>query len=170
MVESDFWEKFPEICRKSPFLQILFGLFPYIALFFHLKTLLITMLAIKHGSFVNKTYFCSRNFLKITGTVNFHRKTVFLEFLELYLIFFHVNLHTDRKRSCLKCDAAKYAGKTSFFAFPQDLIITARFNHYNTLRIVLRGKKELFFLWNLFAFLYSLAYRVNLRKWGNYTR
>ena len=45
--------KMPEICRKSPFLQILFGFFPYISLFFYLKTLLITMPTIKHGSFVS---------------------------------------------------------------------------------------------------------------------
>ena len=76
MAESDFWEKFfsGRKCRKSPFLQILFGLFPYISLFFHLKTLLITMPTIKHGSFVNLTDFCSRNFLKIAGTADFRRK------------------------------------------------------------------------------------------------
>ena len=56
--------------------------FSYLSLFFHAKTLLITMPTIKHGSIVNKTDFCSRNSLKIA------EKAVFLEFLELYFIFF----------------------------------------------------------------------------------
>ena len=69
-----FRPKMPELCRKSPFLQILFGLFPYISLFFHTKTLFITMPTINHSLIVNKTDFCSRNFLKIAGTADFHRK------------------------------------------------------------------------------------------------
>ena len=64
----------PEICRKSPFLQIFIGLFPYISLFFHAKTLVITMPTINHGLIVNKTDFWSRNFLKIAGTADFRRK------------------------------------------------------------------------------------------------
>ena len=69
-----FQPKVPEICRKSLFLQIFLRLFPYFSLFFHTKTLLITMPTIKHGSIVNKTDFCSRNFLKIAGTADFRRK------------------------------------------------------------------------------------------------
>ena len=34
----------------------------------------------RHGTFVNKTDFCCRNFLKVTGTAYFRRKTVFFEF------------------------------------------------------------------------------------------
>ena len=80
VAESDFWENFffrpkmPEICRKSPFLQIFIRLFLNISLFFHTKTLLKTMPTIKHGSTVNKTYFWSRNCLKIAGTADFRRK------------------------------------------------------------------------------------------------
>ena len=43
-----FRSKIPEIYRKSPFLQIFIGLFPYISLFFT-QTLSITMSTIKHG-------------------------------------------------------------------------------------------------------------------------
>ena len=81
MAESDFWEKFffrpkiPEICRKSPFLQIFIGLIPYIFVVFHTKTLLITIPTIKNGSIVNKTDFWIRNFLKIAGTADFRRKS-----------------------------------------------------------------------------------------------
>ena len=90
--------KMPEICRISPFLQIFTGLFPYISLFFRTKTLLISMPTIlKHISFVNKTDFCSWNFLKVAGTADFRRKTLFLEFLELNFIFFHEIWHTDAK-------------------------------------------------------------------------
>ena len=66
--------KIPEICRKSPFLQIFIGLFPYISLFFNTKTLLIAIPTIKNGSIVNKTDFWSRNFLKIVGTADFRWK------------------------------------------------------------------------------------------------
>ena len=63
-------------------------------------------------------------------------KTVFLEFLELYCIFFHEIWHTDAKCQCLKCDRArflknvffrkcrKYAGKTGLLAISQDFIIS----------------------------------------------
>ena len=61
-----FRPKMPEICRKLPFLQILFGLFPYISLFFQLKTLLITMPTINHVSIVNKTDFCKFWFLELS--------------------------------------------------------------------------------------------------------
>ena len=64
----------PEICRKSPFSQILFRLFLHISLFFHTKTLLIAIPTIKHVSIVKKTYFWSRNCLKIAGTAKFRRK------------------------------------------------------------------------------------------------
>jgi len=64
----------PEISRKSPFLQIFIGLFPYISLFFHTKTLFVAMPTIKHGLIVNKSDFWSRNFLKIAGTAYFRRK------------------------------------------------------------------------------------------------
>ena len=60
--------------RKSPFLQIFIGLFPYIPLFFHTKILFITMPTINHGLIVNKTDFWSRNFLKIAGIADFRRK------------------------------------------------------------------------------------------------
>ena len=64
-------------------------------------------------------------------------KTIFLEFLELYFIFFHEILHTDAKWQCLKCDGVpfcknffsgrkyrKYAGKTGFWACYRDFIIS----------------------------------------------
>ena len=60
----------------------------------------------------------------------FAGKTVFLEYLELYLIYFHEISHTDAKWLCPKCDGAwfflkkfsgrkcrKYAGKTGFWHF-----------------------------------------------------
>ena len=55
-------------------LHIFIGLFSYISLFFHTKTLLITILTIKYDSIVNKTDFWSRNFLKIVRTADFRRK------------------------------------------------------------------------------------------------
>ena len=45
--------------------------------FFHTKTLFITMPTIKHGSIVNKTDFCSRNFLKVARTADFLTEPVF---------------------------------------------------------------------------------------------
>ena len=48
--------------------------FSNISLFFLRKTLLTTMPTIKHGSIVNKTDFCSRNYLKIARTADFRRK------------------------------------------------------------------------------------------------
>ena len=75
----------PEIAVFADFYRT----FSLISLFFHTKILFITMPTIKHGSIVNKTDFCSRNSLKIAGTADFRRKNVFLEFLELYFIFFH---------------------------------------------------------------------------------
>ena len=117
-----FRSRIPEICRKSPFLQISIRLFPYISLFFHTKTLLITLPTIKHVSIVNKTEFWSRNYLKILGTADFRRKkTVFLEFLELYFIFFHeilktyVKWHTDAKWQTLKYEWVRF-WKTFFSA------------------------------------------------------
>ena len=66
----------------------------------------------------------------------FAGKTVFLEFLKLYFIFLHEILHTVAKWQCLKCarflknvffrpkmPEIIYARKTSFLAFPQDLVI-----------------------------------------------
>ena len=85
----------PEICRKSPFLQIFIGLSPYISLFFHTKTIFITIPAINHSLIVKKNDFCSRNFLKMSEQPIFAVKTVFLEFLEPYSIFFHEIWHTD---------------------------------------------------------------------------
>ena len=52
-----FRPKMPDICRKSPFLQIFIGFLPYISLFFQIKTSLITMPTIKNDSIVNKTDF-----------------------------------------------------------------------------------------------------------------
>ena len=69
-----FRPKMPEICRKSPFLQVFIGLFPNFSLYFHRKTLLTTMPTNKHGSTVNKTDFWSRNYQKIAGTADFRRK------------------------------------------------------------------------------------------------
>ena len=137
--EKNFFRpKIPEICRKSPFLQILFGLFPYISLFFHLKTSLITMPTIKHGSFVNLTDFCSRNFLKIAGTADLRRKNGISWISRAILYIFHEILHTVAKWQCLECDGAWfskniffrpkmpeiYAGKTGFLAFSRDFIIS----------------------------------------------
>ena len=61
----------------------------------------------------------------------------FLEFLELYFIFFHEILHTDAKWQFLKCNGVrfcknffsgrkcrKYAEKTGFWAFSRDFIIS----------------------------------------------
>ena len=79
MTESDFGQNFfpaenagnmPEIAVFADFHRT----FYLISLFFHTKTLLITMSTIKHGSIVNKTDFCSWNFLKIAGTADFRRK------------------------------------------------------------------------------------------------
>ena len=94
MAEPDFWERIfsGQKCRKSPFLQIFIGLFPYISLFFHTETLLITMPTIKHGSIVNKTDFWSRNFLKIAGTADFRRKNGISWISQaVYFIFFSRN-------------------------------------------------------------------------------
>ena len=110
MTKSDFWETFSSgrKCWKSPFLQIFIGLLSYISLFFHKKVLLIIIPTIKH---VNKTDFWSRNCLKIAGTADFRRKTAFLEFFELYIIFFHEILHTDAKWQYLKCDGVRFSKK-----------------------------------------------------------
>ena len=116
MTETNLWEKFfsGRNRRKSPFLQIFIGLFLNVSLFFHRKTLLITMLTIKHGSIVNKTDFCCRNSLKIAGTADFRRKNSIFEFLELYSIYFHEILHTDAKWQYLKCDGNRFS-KNIFF-------------------------------------------------------
>ena len=62
MAEPDFGEKFflaknarnmPEIAVFADFVWV----FPHISLFFHTKTLLITMPTIKHDSIVNKSDF-----------------------------------------------------------------------------------------------------------------
>ena len=45
----------------------------YFVVFSH-KTLLMIMPTINHGLIVNKTDFCSRNFLKVAGTADFRRK------------------------------------------------------------------------------------------------
>ena len=55
------------------------------------------MPTIKHGPIVNKTEFWSRNSVKIAEAADFRQKTVFLEFLELYFIFFHEILYNDAK-------------------------------------------------------------------------
>ena len=57
---------------------------------------------------------CCRNFLKIPGTADFRRKMTFLEFLELYFIFFHEIWHTLEKWQYLKCDGARFS-KNIFF-------------------------------------------------------
>ena len=93
-------------CRFCRFSSDFFLMF---LCFFHRKTLLITMPTIKHESIVNKTDFCCRNSLKIAGTADFRRKTVFFEFLELYFIFFHEILHTDAKCQYLKYDWARFS-------------------------------------------------------------
>ena len=49
-----FRSKIPEICRKSPFLLIFIGLFPYISLFFHTKIIVISRFFIR--SFVRSLY------------------------------------------------------------------------------------------------------------------
>ena len=53
------------------------------------------MLTIKHGSFVNKTDFCSRNFLKIAGTADFRRKNGISWIYRAVLYIFQEILHTD---------------------------------------------------------------------------
>ena len=63
-------EKKNENMPEPPFLQIFIRHFPYISLFFTHKK----VHTIKHGSMVNKTDFCSKNFLKIAGTPDFRRK------------------------------------------------------------------------------------------------
>ena len=71
------------------------------------------MPTIKHGSIVNKTFFEPGTFQKSPEQPIFAGKTVFLEFLELYFIFFHEILHTDAKWQCLKCEGARFS-KTFF--------------------------------------------------------
>ena len=139
MTESDFWEKnfSGRKCRKSPFFSDFLGGFLHISLFIHTKTLLIAIPTIKHVSIVKKTDFWSRNCLKIAGTANFRRKTVFLEYLKLYWYFFikfctlmqndNVQDVTEpyfwkKYFSCRKC--RKYAGKTGLLAFFRDFIIS----------------------------------------------
>ena len=39
----------------------------------------------------------------------FAKKTVFLEFLKLYFVFFHETLHTDAKWQYLKYDGARFS-------------------------------------------------------------
>ena len=72
ILEKNFFPagNMPEIAVFADFRRT----FSYLSLFFHAKTLLITMPTIKHGSIVNKTDFWSRNFLKIAGTADFRRK------------------------------------------------------------------------------------------------
>ena len=66
-------------------------------------------------------------------TADFRRKTVFLEFLDLYFIIFHEILHIDAKWQYIKCDGARFLKnnffrpkmpeKPVFLAFPLDLVI-----------------------------------------------
>ena len=114
MRKNFFRPKIPEICRKSPFLQIFIGLFPFISLFFHSKILLITMHTIKHGSIVIKTFFEPGTFQKSPEQPIFAGKTIFLKFLELYFKFFHEIWHTLEKWQYLKCDGARFS-KNIFF-------------------------------------------------------
>ena len=100
-----------------------------ISLFFHAKTL-ITMPTIKHGSFVNKTDFCSQNFLKVAGTANFRwKKRYFLNFWAELYIFSWNSAHWckmviskmrwspifEKHFSSRKC--RKYDGKPVFWHF-----------------------------------------------------
>ena len=75
-----------------------------------------------------KLIFVAGTFLKSPEQPIFAGKTVFLEFLELYFIFFHEILHTDengnvqnvtepdfRKTYFSGRKCRKYAGKTGFF-------------------------------------------------------
>ena len=97
MAESDFREKIffrskiPEIAIFADF----HWTFSFYFVVFSQKILLITMPTIKHGSIVNKTFFEPGTFQKSPEQPIFAGKTVFLEFLELYFIFFHEILHTD---------------------------------------------------------------------------
>ena len=70
------------------------------------------MPTIKHGSTVNKTDFWSQ--MNSPEQPIFARK--FLEFLELYFIFFHEILHTDAKWPYLKCDGARFLKNILFLA------------------------------------------------------
>ena len=119
MTEPDFWEQFfpaenagnmPEIAVFADFHRT-FSL--YFIVFFHTKTLFITMPTIKLGSIVNKTGFCSRDFLKIAGTADFRRKNSISWIL--YFIFFHEILHTDAKWQYLKCDGARFSKNIYFW-------------------------------------------------------
>ena len=93
-------------------------------------SLIITMPTIKHGSIVNKTDFCSRNFLKIAGTADFGRKNGISSISWAVLFIYHEILPTDAKWQYLKCDGArlsknifsgrkcrKYDGKPVFWHF-----------------------------------------------------
>ena len=109
-----FRPEMPEICLKSPFLQIFIGLFPNISLFFHRKTLLTTIPTIKHGSTVNKTDFWSRNCLKIAGTADFRRKNGISWISRAVLYIFSWNLAHRCKLAMSKMWRARFS-KNIFF-------------------------------------------------------
>ena len=47
------------------------------------------------SSIFEKKFLSGQKYRKYAARADFHRKTVFLEFLELYFIYFHEILHTD---------------------------------------------------------------------------
>ena len=84
-----FRPKMPEICRKSPFLQIFIGLFPYISLFFHTKTIFITMPAINHSLIVNKNDLLQPELSKKRRNSRFSpEKRYFLNFSSCTFLYF----------------------------------------------------------------------------------
>ena len=100
MAESDFekiffsgW-KYWKYAGNRRFCRFSSDLFLIFRCFFSHKTLLISMLTINYVSIVNKTYFWSRNFLKLTGNRRFCRFSfdfflIFLVFLKsLYVSYF----------------------------------------------------------------------------------
>ena len=131
MAETGFWEKFFsggkcwKYAGNRRFGRFSSDFFLMFLCFFHRKTLLITMPAIKHGSIVNKTDdFCCQNFLKITGTADFRRKNgiSWISRAVLYICSWNLSWNTVAKWWCPKCDFSgqkcrKYAWKPVFGHF-----------------------------------------------------
>ena len=86
-----FRPKMPEICRKSPFSQILFGLFPYISLFFHSITLMISLVRSFVRSFVRSlTLSRARSFVRSY----FHYQVVSIS---LWLVLFYLEVCAENR-------------------------------------------------------------------------
>ena len=87
----------PGICRKSPFFGFPWHFFNLTWFFLYRKRFLMVMFEMWQSLISNKIIFCNRNSLKIAGTAENRRKTVFLHFLKLYSTDFHDFLHNDSK-------------------------------------------------------------------------